>query len=104
MACAASEIDHRQVSTHVAADEWGDLVHNSLDVWRIAGEQQRASKQLKISGHEHIVKIPVLVNESIIKPGEELLLFVEKEEIVKPPTVVQGLQLKAVKRTKVASS
>ena len=31
------------------------------------------------------------------------MLFVEKEEIVKPPTVVQGLQLKAVKRAKVAS-
>ena len=63
-----------------------------------------ASKKLKISGHEHIVKIPVLVKVSIIKPGEELLLFVEKEEIVKPPAEVQGLQLKAVKRAKVASS
>ena len=63
-----------------------------------------ASKKLKISGHEHIVTIPVLVNESIIKPGMELLLFVEKENIVKPPPEAQGLQLKAVKRAKVASS
>ena len=48
MACAASEIDHRQVLTHVATDESDDLVQNSLDVCRIAGEQQRASKQVKI--------------------------------------------------------
>jgi hypothetical protein len=63
-----------------------------------------ASKKLKISGQEHIVAIPVLVNESIIKPGMELLIFVEKEVTVKPPPDVQGLQMKAVKRAKVASS
>jgi hypothetical protein len=63
-----------------------------------------ASKKLKISGQEHIVAIPVLVNESIIKPGMELLIFVEKEVTVKPPPDVHGLQMKAAKRAKVASS
>ena len=60
--------------------------------------------KLRISGHEHIVKIPVFVNQSIIKQGEELLFFVEKEETVKTPVEVQGLQLKAGKRLKGASS
>ena len=32
--------------------------------------------KLKISGHEHIVKIPVYTNTSIIKKGEELLWYV----------------------------
>ena len=60
--------------------------------------------KLRISGHEHITKILVVVNQSIIKQGEELFFFVEQEEIVKPPPVAQGLQLKAGKRAKVASS
>ena len=36
--------------------------------------------RLKISGHEHIVKIPVYVNTSIIKKGEELLWYVPMVE------------------------
>ena len=52
MACATSEIDHRQVSTLRAADEWDAFVQNNLDVWRIASEQQRASKQVKIGEDE----------------------------------------------------
>ena len=46
--------------------------------------------KLRISGHDHITKIPVFVNQSIIKQGEELLFFVEKEETVKTPVEVQG--------------
>ena len=43
------------------------------------------------------MKIPVFVNLSIIKQGEELLFFVEKEETVKPPAEVKGLILKTGK-------
>ena len=37
-------------------------------------------RKLKITGYEHIVKIPVYVNTSIIKKGEELLWYVPKVE------------------------
>ena len=62
-----------------------------------------SSSKLRIAGHEHIVKIPVFVNLSIIKEGEELLWFVEKVVSEKPPPELKGLQLKANKRAKVAS-
>jgi hypothetical protein len=60
--------------------------------------------KLRISGHEHIVKIPVLVNKSIIKQGEELVFFVKKEEVVKESRPPQALAVSTGKRAKVASS
>ena len=58
--------------------------------------------KLKIAGNEHIVSIPILVNKSIIKEGEELFLFEEKPVIEKKPAVVQGLEFRPSKKTRVA--
>ena len=58
--------------------------------------------KLKITGKEHNVQIPILVNTSIIKAGEELLCYLPE---VKPePTVkkIESLQLNAPKRAKVS--
>ena len=58
--------------------------------------------KLRISGHEHVVKIPVFINTSIIKKGEELLWFVEKVVTEKPQQAAKGLELKLNKRQKTA--
>ena len=58
--------------------------------------------KLKIAGNEHIVSIPILVNKSIIKEGEELFLFEEKPVIEKKPAVVQGLEFRPSKKARVA--
>ena len=58
--------------------------------------------KLKITDNEHNVQIPILVNTSIIKEGEELLCYVPE---VKPePTAkkIESLQLNAPKRAKVS--
>ena len=57
---------------------------------------------MKIAGNEHIVSIPILVNKSIIKEGEELFLFEEKQVIEKKPAVVQGLEFRPSKKARVA--
>ena len=59
-----------------------------------------SAAKLKISGNEHNVKIPILVNTSVIKKGEELLYYVPKEVKEKVPEPIV-LQLKAAKRAKV---
>ena len=51
--------------------------------------------KLRISGHEHVVKIPVFINTSIIKKGEELLWYapkVVKKEMEERP--VKSLEVK----------
>ena len=58
--------------------------------------------KLKITGHEHVVQIPTFVNTSIIKKGEELLWFVEKEVTESKPQENKDLQMKAAKRAEVA--
>ena len=63
-----------------------------------------AAKKLKIAGNEHSVKIPVFLNNSIIKPGEELLTFLKKEEKPATPPVVHSLALRPTKKAKVSSS
>ena len=63
-----------------------------------------AAKKLKIAGNEHSVKIPVFLNNSIIKPGEELLTFIKKEEKPPTPPVVHGLVHRPTKKAKVSSS
>ena len=62
--------------------------------------------KLKISGHEHIVKIPVYINTSIIKKGEELLWYVPKIEAIPgtshkgaPTSLAVGLSSKRQKTT-----
>ena len=56
--------------------------------------------KLKIAGNEHNVKIPILVNTSVINKGEELRCYVPKE--VKPTTKKEiVLELKAAKKAKV---
>ena len=60
-----------------------------------------STSKLRLAGHEHTVSIPILVNKSIIKQGEELLYFVPKEKIVKAPAVVPGLEFKPNKRAKI---
>ena len=60
------------------------------------------ASKLRIAGHEHIVKIPVFINTSIIKKGEELLWFAEKVVAEKPQQEVKGLELKLSKRQKIA--
>ena len=57
-------------------------------------------EKLKIVGNEHKVTIPILINTSAIKKGEELLYYVPKE--VKP-AVRQDivLELNAAKKAKV---
>ena len=56
--------------------------------------------KLKVGGNEHNVKIPILVNTSVIKEGEELLYYVPKEE-KKTAAPKVGLELKAAKKAKV---
>ena len=63
-----------------------------------------AAKKLKIAGNEHSVKIPVFSSSSIIKPGEELLTFIKKEEKPPTPPVVHGLVHRPTKKAKVSSS
>ena len=63
-----------------------------------------AAKKLKIAGNEHSVKIPVFLNNSIIKPGEELLTFLKKEEKPERDKVVHGLVHRPAKKAKVSSS
>ena len=54
-----------------------------------------SATKLKISGNEHTVKIPILVNTSIIKKGDELLYYVKMEELEKKSHhKVNPLQLK----------
>ena len=54
-----------------------------------------SATKLKISGNEHTVKIPILVNTSIIKKGDELLCYVpKKEEEPKSHHKLNALQLK----------
>ena len=60
--------------------------------------------KLRISGNEHIVTIPILVNPSIIKEGEELYWFVKKQVIEKQPSAVKALEFKPNKKAKIASS
>ena len=62
--------------------------------------------KLRLSGHEHSVSIPILVNKSIIKKGEELLHFVKKAAVDKKPAEVRAMEFKpsTAKRIKVASS
>ena len=60
-----------------------------------------SATKLKISGNEHSVKIPILVNTSVIKKGEELLYYVPKEVQEKVPAKLDMLQLKGAKRAKV---
>ena len=60
--------------------------------------------KLRTSGFEHSLKIPVFVNQSIIKQGEELFFYVKEEEIVNEPATVQGFQVNSCKRAKVSSS
>ena len=62
--------------------------------------------KLKISGHEHIVKIPVYTNTSIIKKGDELLWYVPKIEAIPgtsdkkaPKSLAVGLSSKRQKTT-----
>ena len=77
--------------------ELGNMALETEDVSFILA----SSSKLRITGHEHIVNIPVFVNQSIIKEGEELLWFVKKEVIVRPPPEVKGLQLESNKKAKV---
>ena len=58
--------------------------------------------RLRIAGHEHIVKSPVLINTSITQKGEGLLWFVEKVVAEKPQQAAKGLVLKLSKRQKTA--
>ena len=62
-----------------------------------------SATKLKVLGNEYNVKIPVLVNTSIIKQGDELLYYVPKAEVEKKPTELKGLEMKASssKRAKV---
>jgi len=53
-----------------------------------------SATKLKISGNEHTVKIPILVNTSIIKKGDELLYYVPKEEVERSHHKLNPLQLK----------
>ena len=62
-----------------------------------------AAKKLKIAGNEHNVKIPVFSNNSIIKPGEELLTFVKKVEKPATPPVAHSLVHRPTKKAKVSS-
>ena len=56
--------------------------------------------KLKIAGNEHNVKIPILVNTSVIKKGEELLYYLPKEvKSTHKKEIV--LELKAAKKAKV---
>ena len=73
--------------THV--EEHGNM---SLENKEVSFIPSSCSK-LKISGHEHFVKIPVFVNKSIIKKGQELLWFVEEDATEKPTPEPQALQL-----------
>ena len=58
---------------------------------------------MSLENNEHFVKIPVFINKSIIKKGQELLWFVEKDVTEKPTPEPQALQLKPNKRAKVES-
>ena len=57
--------------------------------------------KLKLAGHEHSVNIPIFVNKSIIKKGEELLYFVKKPVSIKLVREVKGLKFTSNKRVKV---
>ena len=65
-----------------------------------------SATKLKISGNEHIVKIPILVNTSIIKKGDELLYYAPKVERTDAEPKARALQLKTPvsKRPKVTKS
>ena len=88
--------------THV--EELGNMALTEEEVPFILASRSK----LRISGFEHIVKIPVFYNQSIIKQGEELMFFVKEEKMVKEPAVVKALQVTATiakpshKRMKVA--
>ena len=58
--------------------------------------------KLKIAGNEHHVKIPIIVNTSIIKAGEELLCYVPEVKAGPRPEKIEPLQLNAPKRAKVS--
>ena len=45
-----------------------------------------SATKLKIAGNEHTVKIPILVNTSNIKKGDELLWYVPKKDDDEPTT------------------
>ena len=53
-----------------------------------------SATKLKIPGNEHRVKIPILVNTSIIKKGDELLYYVPKAEVGKKEEKVRCLQIR----------
>ena len=61
-----------------------------------------STSKLRISGNEHTVKIPVLVNTSIIKEGDELLYFAKKVEVVKESKPPQALVVRSSKKAKVS--
>ena len=78
-------------------EQLGNMVLQTQDVPFILA----SSSKLRLSGYEHSVNIPISVNKSIIKKGEELLYFVKKAVIVRPPPEVKGLQFESNKKAKV---
>ena len=61
----------------VGATHVGELANMAL-VTEEASFILSSVGELRITGHEHIAKIPVYINTSIIKKGKELLWYVPK--------------------------
>ena len=64
-----------------------------------------SATKLKIPGNEHRVTIPILVNTSIIKKGDELVYYAPKAEVEKRDKEVRCLQIRApvAKKPKVST-
>ena len=60
-----------------------------------------SATKLKIQNNEYKVMIPILVNTSIIKKGDELQYYVPKVEVVKKERTVRKLEV-GNKRAKVS--
>ena len=59
-----------------------------------------SASKLRIAGHEHTVNVPILVNKSIIKQGEELLYFVPQVQKEKAKAETKGLEFRPTKRAR----
>ena len=78
-------------------EELGNMLLQSENVPFILA----SSSKLKIAGHEHRVNIPIFVNKSIIKKGEELRYFVKKQVGEKSVPEAKALKFPPNKRVKV---
>ena len=59
-----------------------------------------SASKLRIAGHEHTVSVPILVNKSIIKQGEELLYFVPQVQKVAAKAETKGLEFRPIKKAR----